>query len=80
MRQAKFSYVGGVCSAAIQIVRELHASRTTVLLLCLNSARSPIVLMEKITVDGVSTLKEHSAGLLTPTCSFWVYIQLTIDR
>lgn len=46
----------------------------------LNSARSPIVLMEQITVDGVSTLKEHSAGLLTPTCSFWVYIQLTIDR
>jgi len=51
---------------------------TTTMLL--NSARSPIVLMEQITVDGVSTLKEHSAGLLTPTCSFWVYIQLTIDR
>jgi hypothetical protein len=77
MRQAKFSYVG-VCSAAIQVVRELHASRTTTT--CLNSARSPIVLMEQITVDGVSTLKKHSAGLLTPTCSFWVYIQLTIDR
>jgi len=78
MRQAKFSYVG-VCSVAIQVVRE-NCMQVELLLLCLNSARSPIVLMEQITVDGVSTLKKHSAGLLTPTCSFWVYIQLTIDR